>query len=92
MVGLDKFKEAFAEFLENYVIIGGTACDIAMTVIVEDNSVSAPSSVVQCVREFVAAIRSDYDNLAPALANALDAEPELVGQLLEQLKILFVEE
>ena len=61
-------------------------------VIVEDGSVSAPSSVVQCVREFVAAIRSDYDNLAPALAKALDAEPVLVGQLLEQLEVLFVEE
>ncbi len=61
-------------------------------VIVEDGNVSAPSSVVQCVREFVAAIRSDYDNLAPALAKALDAEPVLVGQLLEQLEILFVEE
>ena len=61
-------------------------------VIVEDGNVSAPSSIVQCIREFVAAIRSDYDNLAPALANALDAEPELVGQLLEQLEILFVEE
>lgn len=31
MVGLDKFKEAFAEFSDNYVIIGGTACDIVMT-------------------------------------------------------------
>lgn len=31
MVGLDRFKEAFAEFSDNYVIIGGTACDIAMT-------------------------------------------------------------
>lgn len=31
MVGLDKFKEAFAEFSENYVIIGGIACDIVMT-------------------------------------------------------------
>lgn len=31
MVGLDKFKEAFVEFSENYVIIGGTACDIAMS-------------------------------------------------------------
>ena len=61
-------------------------------VIVEDSNVSAPSSVVQCVREFVAAIRGDYDNLATALAKALDAEPELVGQLLEQLEILFVEE
>jgi len=61
-------------------------------VIVENSNVSAPSSIVQCIREFVAAIRSDYDNLAPALANALDAEPELVEQLLEQLEILFVDE
>lgn len=30
MVGLDKFKEAFADFSDNYVIIGGTACDIVM--------------------------------------------------------------
>lgn len=43
-------------------------------------------------QEFVAVIRNDYENLAPALAKALDAEPELVGQLLEQLEILFVEE
>ena len=61
-------------------------------VIVDEDSVSAPSSVVQCVREFVAVIRNDYENLAPVLARALDAEPELVGQLLEQLEILFVEE
>lgn len=26
--GIDKFKEAFAQFADNYVIIGGTACDI----------------------------------------------------------------
>lgn len=31
MVGLDKFREAFKDFSDNYVIIGGTACDIAMT-------------------------------------------------------------
>ncbi len=31
MVGLDKFREAFADFSDNYVIIGGTACDIVMT-------------------------------------------------------------
>ena len=31
MVGLDKFKEAFAQFSDNYVIIGGTACEIVMT-------------------------------------------------------------
>lgn len=31
MDGLDKFREAFADFSDNYVVIGGTACDITMT-------------------------------------------------------------
>lgn len=31
MEGLEKFREAFAEFSDNYIVIGGTACDIAMT-------------------------------------------------------------
>ncbi len=31
MEGLEKFREAFAEFSDNYVVIGGTACDIVMT-------------------------------------------------------------
>lgn len=31
MEGLAKFREAFSEFSDNYVVIGGTACDIAMT-------------------------------------------------------------
>ena len=31
MEGLDKFREAFESYSDNYVIIGGTACDIAMT-------------------------------------------------------------
>lgn len=30
MEGLDKFRDAFKEFSDNYVIIGGTACDITM--------------------------------------------------------------
>lgn len=30
MEGLDKFKEAFEAYSDNYVIIGGTACDITM--------------------------------------------------------------
>ncbi len=28
MEGLEKFREAFEAYSENYVIIGGTACDI----------------------------------------------------------------
>ena len=31
MEGLVKFREAFAEYSENYVVIGGAACDITMT-------------------------------------------------------------
>ena len=31
MEGLEKFREAFEAYSENYVIIGGTACEIAMT-------------------------------------------------------------
>ena len=27
MEGLVKFREAFAEYSENYVVIGGAACD-----------------------------------------------------------------
>ena len=30
--GLEKFKEYFKEFSDNYIIIGGTDCDIALTV------------------------------------------------------------
>lgn len=30
MEGLDKFREAFGAFSDNYVIIGGTACEIVM--------------------------------------------------------------
>ena len=31
MEGLVKFREAFVEYSENYVVIGGAACDITMT-------------------------------------------------------------
>lgn len=30
VAGLDKFKEAFRNFSDNYVIIGGTACDVVL--------------------------------------------------------------
>lgn len=30
MEGLNKFKEAFESYSDNYIIIGGTACDITM--------------------------------------------------------------
>ena len=30
VVGIEKFKEAFAAYTDNYVIIGGTACDVVL--------------------------------------------------------------
>lgn len=30
VIGLDKFREAFANFTDNYIVIGGTACDIVL--------------------------------------------------------------
>ncbi len=61
-------------------------------VLVEGSPVAAPLAIVECVRDFVAEIRSDSDNLVESLAKAIDAEPELVEQLLEQLENLFVAE
>ncbi len=28
VIGIDKFREYFKDFTGNYIIIGGTACDI----------------------------------------------------------------
>jgi len=61
-------------------------------VLVETSPVSAPQTIVDCVRDFVAAIRSDSANLVEPLAKAIDAEPGLVARLLEQLENLFVAE
>lgn len=30
VTGIEKFREAFIEYADNYVIIGGTACDIVL--------------------------------------------------------------
>lgn len=43
MEGLEKFRESFAEFSDNYVVIGGTACDIAMT-----GTVVRPRATLTC--------------------------------------------
>lgn len=61
-------------------------------VIMEDSQVVAPSSIVMCVREFVASIRNDWNTLSEPLAKALDQDASFVEALLEQLDVLFVEE
>ncbi|MDE6513333.1 MAG: hypothetical protein K2L05_04005 [Muribaculaceae bacterium] len=61
-------------------------------VLIEESPVNAPESIVECVHDFVRAIRSESDKLIPALAKALDSEPEIINQLLDQLDKLFVSE
>lgn len=61
-------------------------------VLIEASQVSAPQTIVDCVRDFVGVIRSEADSLIPALAKALDSEPEFVAQLLDQMENLFVPE
>ena len=109
MEGLDKFREAFEAYPDNYVIIGGTASELTDGIrhadsvalvalkmraylnlladkaegkhvntkdikkhrsdvlknvfVTEDESVIAPQAIVNCAKEFVMSIRSDWDEL-----------------------------
>lgn len=136
MEGLEKFREAFEAYSENYVIIGGTACDIAMTgtdsaalialksraylnlmndkvagknvnsrdikkhrsdvlknvVIMEEDQVVAPASIVSCVKEFVASVRKDWEVLSESLSKVLDQDAAFVEALLAQLDEMFIAE
>ena len=59
-------------------------------VIMTEDEIPAPSSIVECVKEFVMSIRSNWEELANPLAKSLDQTPEFVEALLEQLENLFV--
>ena len=59
-------------------------------VIMTEDEIPAPSSIVKCVKEFVMSIRSNWEELANPLAKSLDQTPEFVEALLEQLENLFV--
>jgi uncharacterized protein with ParB-like and HNH nuclease domain len=59
-------------------------------VIMTENEIPAPSSIVECVKEFVVSIRSNWGELANPLAKSLDQNPEFVEALLEQLENIFV--
>lgn len=59
-------------------------------VIMTEGEVPAPSSIVECVKEFVRSIRNEWEELAIPLAKSLDQNTEFVDALLEQLDNLFV--
>lgn len=61
-------------------------------VIMEDNEIIAPESIVACIRDFVASIRNDWNTLSEALAKALDQNSSFIEALLDQLNELFTTE
>ena len=55
-----------------------------------DEEISAPMSIVECIKDFVASIRNDWKELAPSLAKSLDQSEDFIESLLNQLNELFI--
>ena len=56
----------------------------------ENEEISAPDSIVECVHEFVSSIRKDWQEIGSALAASLDQSVDFTGSLLDILDKLFV--
>ena len=61
-------------------------------VILEDYQIKAPASIVACIKDFVASIRTNWDSLSGPLAKSLDQDSSFIEALLEQLDDLFITE
>lgn len=55
-----------------------------------DEVISAPSSIVECIKDFVDSIRNDWEELSSSLAKSLEQDEEYIEALLDQLNKLFV--
>ena len=84
VVGLDKFKEAFADFKDNYVIIGGTACDIVLS----DTDMRPPQSVYNSVMEYAESIEKELPS--QSLQDALERDADAIQAFVDTLKESFV--
>ena len=60
-------------------------------VIMTEDNIEAPASIVVCIREFVASIREDWTTLAEPLSKSLGQDEAFVTGLLDQLDELFIE-
>ena len=60
-------------------------------VIMTEDNIEAPASIVACIREFVASIREDWTTLAEPLSKSLGQDEAFVTGLLDQLDELFIE-
>ena len=61
-------------------------------VIMEEDQVVAPASIVSCVKEFVASVRMDWEALSESLSKALDQDAAFAEALLTQLDEMFIAE
>ena len=58
----------------------------------EQVQIKAPRTIVDCIEEFVASLRNEWDTLAVPLAQALEQDVAFVDDLLNQLNELFITE
>ncbi|MCS2507457.1 hypothetical protein NXW48_20510 [Phocaeicola vulgatus] len=68
MEGLVKFREAFAEYSENYVVIGGAACDITMTNTVVRPRATHDIDMIVIVENMTEAFANRFGSLCGRLA------------------------
>ena len=61
-------------------------------IILEDDNIIAPTSIVTCIKDFVFSIRKEWDTLAAPLAKALEQDIPFIDGLLDQLNNLFITE
>ena len=59
-------------------------------VIMTEDNIEAPATIVACIKEFVASIRADWATLAEPLSKSLGQDEEFVSGLLDQLYELFI--
>lgn len=57
-----------------------------------DESIAAPKSIVDCIHEFTASIRSGWSTLATALSAAIEQDENIISALLDQLDKAFIAE
>lgn len=61
-------------------------------VVMEDRPITAPSAIVNCVKDFVASIQKEWDILFEPLSKSLGQDASFVKGLLQRLNELFVTE
>ncbi len=61
-------------------------------VVLPDEQIEAPSSIVKCIKEFVSSIRNNWEELSTPIAKSLNRDESYINALLEHLNSLFIEQ